>query len=107
MLALPLGQEPGVGSGPIAVLENQLRKRLDRLACSTAQLTAPICNADNRVFISSSSQDRGFMSLFTQGSRRNSLLVGLLITSSFNASSRAHAQQTQPTPPIYGGNPRS
>jgi len=47
------------------------------------------------------------MSLFTQGSRRNSLLVGLLIMSSFSASFRAHAQQSQPTPPIYGGNPRS
>src|SRR5271163_1552997 len=47
------------------------------------------------------------MSLFAHGSRRKSLLVGLLTLSSLTASIRAHAQQTQPTPPIYGGNPRS
>jgi len=72
-----------------------------------AQLTASICNADNRLLINSRSQDRGFMSLFAHGSRRDSLLVGLLTMSSLTATLGAHAKQTQPTPPIYGGNPRS
>src|ERR1700742_1523302 len=47
------------------------------------------------------------MLFFTHDSRRKSLLVGLLTVSSMTASDRAHAQQTPPSPPIYGGNPQS